>query len=87
VDAGRERLHLRAAELIAAPPEKPDRTTRFLAAGGRADLLLVNGNPLKDLSNVSKRAGVMWRGRWLGEDEIQKRLESIASSHRPPSSP
>ncbi|MET0649613.1 MAG: amidohydrolase family protein [Pyrinomonadaceae bacterium] len=54
-----------------------------VAPGGRADLLLVNGNPLQDLSNVSKRAGVMARGRWLGEEEIQKRLASIAAASRP----
>ena len=50
-----------------------------VTAGSRADLILVNGDPLKDLSNVSKRAGVMARGRWLTEDEIQKRLASIAA--------
>ena len=54
-----------------------------VAAGSRADLLLVNGDPLKDLSNLSKRAGVMARGRWLGEDEIQKRLAGIAASGKP----
>ena len=54
-----------------------------VAVGSRADLLLVNGNPLKDLSNVSKRAGVMARGRWLGEDEIQKRLAAVAASYKP----
>jgi imidazolonepropionase-like amidohydrolase len=54
-----------------------------VAAGGRADLLLVNGDPLKDLSNVARRAGVMARGHWLAEDEIQKRLASIAASGKP----
>ena len=54
-----------------------------VAVGKRADLILVNGNPLKDLSNVARRSGVMVRGRWLSEDEIQKRLESIAQSNRP----
>ncbi len=54
-----------------------------IAAGSRADLLLVNGNPLQDLSNVSKRAGVMARGRWLGEDEIQRRLATIAAASKP----
>jgi imidazolonepropionase-like amidohydrolase len=53
-----------------------------VTAGSRADLLLLNGDPLKDLSNVSKRAGVMVRGRWLDESEIQKRLASIAASHK-----
>lgn len=51
-----------------------------ITVGSRADLLLINGNPLKDLSNVSKRTGVMLRGQWLDEGEIQKRLASIAAS-------
>lgn len=54
-----------------------------IAAGSRADLLLVAGDPLKDLSNVARRAGVMVRGRWLAEDEIQKRLAGIAASGKP----
>jgi imidazolonepropionase-like amidohydrolase len=52
-----------------------------VAAGQRADLILVNGNPLKDISNIARRSGVMVRGRWLGEDEIQKRLEAIAAAN------
>ena len=54
-----------------------------VAAGQRADLVLLAGNPLKDISNLARRAGVMVRGRWLGEDEIQKRLEAIAAAHKP----
>ncbi|HLM54893.1 MAG TPA: amidohydrolase family protein [Pyrinomonadaceae bacterium] len=54
-----------------------------VTAGSRADLLLVNGDPLKDLSNVGRRAGVMVRGRWLAEEEIQKRLADIAASGKP----
>jgi imidazolonepropionase-like amidohydrolase len=50
-----------------------------VTAGSRADLILVGGNPLKDLSNVARRAGVMVRGRWLAEEEIQKRLAGIAA--------
>ena len=57
-----------------------------IAEGSRADLILIDGNPLKDISNITKRSGVMVRGRWLSEDEIQKRLESIAASHQPKSS-
>ena len=54
-----------------------------VTAGSRADLILVGGDPLKDLSNVSRRAGVMVRGRWLAEDEIQKRLAGIAAPAKP----
>jgi imidazolonepropionase-like amidohydrolase len=50
--------------------------------GKRADLILVEGNPLKDVSNIGKRAGVMLRGRWLPESEIQKRLDEIAALWR-----
>ena len=50
--------------------------------GGRADLLLINGDPLKDLSNLGRRAGVMVRGRWLDEGEIQKRLAAVAASNK-----
>jgi hypothetical protein len=38
----------------------------------------VDGNPLSDLRNVARRSGVMVRGRWLPEAEIQKRLAGIA---------
>jgi imidazolonepropionase-like amidohydrolase len=48
-----------------------------IAAGQRADLILVDANPLQDLANVQKRSGVVVRGRWLPESEIQKRLKDI----------
>ena len=47
--------------------------------GRRADLILLEANPLEDISNVRKRAGVMVRGDWLPEGEIQERLEAIAA--------
>lgn len=52
-----------------------------IAAGQRADLILVNADPLKDVANVAKRSGVMTRGRWMSEEEIQKRLTAIAESY------
>ena len=53
-----------------------------VAAGQRADLILLNGNPLTDLANVGRRAGVMVNGRWLPEAEIQARLERIATAYQ-----
>lgn len=50
--------------------------------GRRADLLLLDGNPLSDLANVGRRAGVMVSGRWLPESEIQARLERIAAAYQ-----
>lgn len=46
-------------------------------SGRRADLILLNANPLEDITNVQDRAGVMVRGTWLPEEEIQERLKKI----------
>jgi imidazolonepropionase-like amidohydrolase len=50
-----------------------------IAVGKRADLILLDANPLQSLDNVGRRAGVMVRGRWLPQAEIQKRLDEIAA--------
>jgi imidazolonepropionase-like amidohydrolase len=50
--------------------------------GKAADLILVDGNPLKDVANVAKRAGVMLRGRWLPESELARMLDAIAASYK-----
>jgi hypothetical protein len=55
-------------------------TVGTIDIGKRADLLLIEGNPLEQVSNVKKVAGVMLRGRWLPEAELQKRLALIADS-------
>ena len=49
--------------------------------GYQADLLLVDGNPLEDISNLGNRAGVMIRGKWLDQDYINQRLAVIASNY------
>jgi cytosine/adenosine deaminase-related metal-dependent hydrolase len=51
-------------------------------AGRRADLILLEANPLEDIDNVRRRAGVMVRGRWLPESEIRERLENIGAAAR-----
>jgi imidazolonepropionase-like amidohydrolase len=49
-----------------------------VAVGRRADLLLLNANPLDDLGGLADRAGVMVRGAWHSEADIQARLSEIA---------
>ena len=49
-----------------------------IAAGQRADLILVDANPLQDVANIAQRSGVMVRGRWLPSSEIDSRLAQIA---------
>lgn len=53
-----------------------------IAVGQRADLILLDANPLENIQNVAKKAGVMVRGRWLPWSEIQARLDQIAESYR-----
>lgn len=48
-----------------------------VAPGRRADLILLEANPLEDIGNVRRRAGVMVAGRWLQETDIQQRLSEI----------
>jgi imidazolonepropionase-like amidohydrolase len=50
--------------------------TGTVERGKRADLVLLEADPLVDIRNTTKRAGVMLRGRWLPQAEIEGRLAS-----------
>ena len=45
--------------------------------GASADLILLNANPLTDISNIRNQEGVMVRGKWLPKEMIAKRLAEI----------
>lgn len=53
-----------------------------VAVGKRADLLLLEADPLEDVANAERRAGVMLRGRWLPEEELRATLDRIAPRFR-----
>ena len=79
VDAGLTPFEtIRAATRDAA--EFMDALDEFgtVAVGRRADLILVEANPLEDVANVTKRVGVMVRGRWFSESEMQEKLDQLA---------
>jgi imidazolonepropionase-like amidohydrolase len=44
----------------------------------RADLILLDANPLDDIANTTKRAGVMLKGKWYPQAEMNKWLDEIA---------
>ena len=46
-----------------------------IEVGKRADLLLVNGNPLKDVSNIKDLRGIMAAGRWYPSEKLQQMLK------------
>ncbi|MCL4852594.1 MAG: amidohydrolase family protein [Bryobacteraceae bacterium] len=54
--------------------------TGTVEQGKRADLILLEANPLEDVTNVRRRAGVVVNGRWMAESEIQKRLSELAAA-------
>ncbi len=53
---------------------KTESTTGTIAAGKRADLILLDANPLLNIDNSTRIAGVMVNGRWMSRAEIDKRL-------------
>jgi imidazolonepropionase-like amidohydrolase len=58
--------------------------TGTVEAGKRADLLLLEANPLQSVANAQRRTGVMINGRWLPESEIQRGLSALAASYTAP---
>lgn len=52
-----------------------------VAAGKRADLVLVDANPLDDIATMSDPAGVMVRGRWLPRAELRRMLDEVPAGY------
>jgi hypothetical protein len=48
-----------------------------VAEGKRADLVLLEGNPLENLDALTRRVGVMVRGRWYDADHLRQGLAEI----------
>ncbi|MGI8883493.1 MAG: hypothetical protein ACR2IA_04520 [Pyrinomonadaceae bacterium] len=46
--------------------------------GKHADLILLNANPLENISATENRAGVMLKGRYYAQAELDKWLAEIA---------
>lgn len=51
-------------------------------AGKQADLVLLDGDPRADISNVRRIAGVMRQGQWIPRNEIDRRVAQIRASYR-----
>ena len=52
--------------------------TGTIERGKRADLILLDADPLADIRNTTRRAGVMVRGRWVPRAEIEAGLARVA---------
>jgi imidazolonepropionase-like amidohydrolase len=65
---------LRAASINAHRLFDPQAGTGAVRAGERANLVLLEADPLADIQNISKIAGVFAQGRWLPMAEIDRKL-------------
>ena len=50
--------------------------------GARADLLLLEGDPLQDIGEAARPLGVMLRGRWIPRAELATRLAGLEALYR-----
>jgi imidazolonepropionase-like amidohydrolase len=60
---------------------KQDGRFGTVAVGNRADLVLLDANPLESVANLTRRAGVMVRGRWVSAAEIDRGLAELAARY------
>lgn len=59
-------------------------STGTVAAGKRADLVLLAANPLTDIRHSEHITGVMAAGRWLSAADIKRRLDQYAKAAAKP---
>jgi hypothetical protein len=52
-----------------------------VVAGAPADLLLLAADPLADIANLRQRIGVVVRGRWIPQVELDRSLDSLARGY------
>jgi imidazolonepropionase-like amidohydrolase len=71
---------LRTATLNPALYLGEEATAGTVAEGKRADLVLLDADPLAAIGNVRKITGVMAHGRWLPRPELDKLLDGVAAS-------
>ena len=68
---------LRAATINAARFMGKEDSEGSVAVGKRADLLLLDANPLEDIANTQRIVGVMRNGQWLSRADLDELLEGL----------
>ncbi len=61
---------------------KQEKDFGTVAVGNRADLLLLEANPLSDVAAASRPAGVMVRGKWLNRAALDGMLAGVAKAYK-----
>jgi imidazolonepropionase-like amidohydrolase len=75
---------LRAGTADAAEFLHAEREFGRVASGLRADLILVDGNPLADVHNAARTSGVVLRGQWLPAVRLEAALDRLAQDRAGP---
>lgn len=55
----------------------------MISVGNRADLVLLNANPLTDITNADRVAGVMVSGKWLDRAALDQMMKEVEDAVRP----
>lgn len=79
---------LTPAEALAAATVAParalglDETIGTVEVGKAADLVLLRANPVEEIGNSTRIAGVMAGGNWYPESRLRAMLEHVAATYR-----
>lgn len=68
---------LRAASLNALALFAPGQGSGAVRPGQRADLVLLDADPLADIQNTAQVAGVVIQGRWLSRETLDAELAAL----------
>ena len=52
-----------------------------IEVGKRADFMLLEKNPLEEISNTQSQLGVMLRGRWLPQAELDQMVTDFRATY------
>jgi imidazolonepropionase-like amidohydrolase len=74
---------LRAATAAPATALGLADETGTIEAGKRADLVLLDGNPLEDVAHADRIVGVAAAGRWHDRADLDARVEELARLYEP----
>jgi hypothetical protein len=73
---------LQAATVIPARYFRKSSEFGTIEPGKRADLVLLDENPLNKIANTRTVSGVVVRGQWLSKEELSKHVEAIPGAYK-----
>ena len=75
---------VRAATVVPASFLGKEGEFGTIAIGKRADLLLVEDNPLENIGHLRTLVGVMARGKWISRSQLEQMLDALRPGALPP---